>query len=180
MEVAGTCYEIAWYHIPEFHLVVVSMSWVKDVLLCQNGITFCITECITLQHTKAYVQKSVVEISSNDSASVINWSKQEPKTADNKPNWKPPTKLNTWISIVEITNTGTNLHHCFIHICWLLHISAVVCHLHRHINLYFHTTQTDPEAPWRWQTTAKTCRSQHIWIKQKCKYVHCVGYFYYI
>jgi hypothetical protein len=27
------------------------------------------------------------------------------KTAENKPNWKPPTKLNTWISIVEITDT---------------------------------------------------------------------------
>jgi hypothetical protein len=38
---------------------------------------------------------------------------------------------------------------------------------------------SDPEAPWRWWTTAKTCRSQHIWIKQWCKFVHCVGYFFY-
>jgi hypothetical protein len=29
-----------------------------------------------------------------------------------------------------------------------------------HIDLYFHVTQTDPEAPWRWQTTAETCRNQ--------------------
>jgi hypothetical protein len=26
----------------------------------------------------------------------------------------------------------------------------------------FYVTQTDPEAPWRWQTTAETCRSQHM------------------
>jgi hypothetical protein len=27
---------------------------------------------------------------------------------------------------------------------------------------------------------AETCRSQHIWIKQWCKFVHCAGYFYYV
>jgi hypothetical protein len=31
-----------------------------------------------------------------------------------------------------------------------------------HIDLYFNVTQTDPEPPRRWQTTAETCRSQHI------------------
>jgi len=71
MEVAGTSYEMARYHIPEVHLVIVPTSWVKDGLLCHNGVTFCTTEHITLQHTKPHVQKSVVEISSNDSASVI-------------------------------------------------------------------------------------------------------------
>jgi hypothetical protein len=50
--------------------------------------------------------------------------------------------------------------------------------INHHTDLYYHITQTDPEAPWRWQTTAKTCRSQHIWIKQWCKFVHCAGYFY--
>lgn len=57
MEVAGTSYEMAWYHIQEVHLVVVPTAWVKDVLLCHNGVTFCITEHITLQHTKPHVQK---------------------------------------------------------------------------------------------------------------------------
>jgi hypothetical protein len=73
LEDEGTSYEMAWYHIPEVHLVVVPTSWVKDVLLCHNGVTFCITEYITLQHMKPHVQKSAVEISSNDSAPVIKW-----------------------------------------------------------------------------------------------------------
>jgi hypothetical protein len=34
--------------------------------------------------------------------------------------------------------------------------------IHHQIDLYFHVTQTDPEAPWWWQTTTKTCRSQYI------------------
>jgi hypothetical protein len=34
--------------------------------------------------------------------------------------------------------------------------------INHHIDLYFHVTQTDPEARSRWQTIAETCMSQHI------------------
>jgi hypothetical protein len=34
--------------------------------------------------------------------------------------------------------------------------------IYHQIDLHFHVTQTDPEAPWWWQTTAETCRSKHI------------------
>jgi hypothetical protein len=34
-----------------------------------------------------------------------------------------------------------------------------------YLDLYFHETQTDPEAPWRWQTIAETCRSHHVEYK---------------
>jgi hypothetical protein len=34
--------------------------------------------------------------------------------------------------------------------------------IYHQIDLYFHVPQTDPEAPWWWQTTAETCRSQYI------------------
>jgi hypothetical protein len=44
--------------------------------------------------------------------------------------------------------------------------------INHHIDLYFQVSQTDPEATWKWQTIAETCRSQRIWIKQCCKFVH--------
>jgi hypothetical protein len=53
--------------------------------------------------------------------------------------------------------------------------------IYHQIDLHFHVTQTDPEVPWWWQTTANTCRKEPVYrLKEWYKSVHSVGYFCYV